>query len=197
MARGSILSRKNRDGTTTFSIKYRVSGRQVKKAIGPSRREAERALTAAMAKVDRGEIRSTSQETFKQAAERWLARKQPVIEASTYRDYETHLRLRLLPAFGRRKLRQITRGHVEDYLARLDADGRLSRKTINDSLIPLRQILGRAVRDGVIATNPAANADRDAPLELPYERPTMHYLAREQAHRYLDACEGTDRSPRC
>jgi len=48
MARGSILSRKNRDGTTTFSIKYRVSGRQVKKAIVPSRREAERALTAAL-----------------------------------------------------------------------------------------------------------------------------------------------------
>jgi integrase len=189
MARGSILSRNNRDGTTTFSIKYRVSGRQVKKAIGPSRREAECALTAALAKVDRREIRSTSQETFKQAADRWLARKQPVIEASTYRDYETHLRLRLIPAFGRRKLRQIARGNVEDYLARLDADGELSRKTINDSLIPLRQILGRAVRDGVIATNPAANADRDAPLELPYERPTMHYLTREQAHRYLDACE--------
>jgi integrase len=189
MARGSILSRKNRDGTTTFSIKYRVSGHQVKKAIGPSRREAERALTAALAKVDRGEIRSTSQETFRQAAERWLARKQPVIEASTYRDYETHLRLRLLPAFSGRKLRQITRGHIEDYLADLDTESRLSRKTINDSLIPLRQILGRAVREGVIATNPATNADRDAPLELPYERPTMHYLTREQTPRYLDACE--------
>ena len=120
-----------------------------------------------------------------------------MIEASTYRDYETHLRLRLIPAFGRRKLRQIARAHVEDYLARLDADGELSRKTINDSLIPLRQILARAVRDGVIATNPAANRDRDAPLELPYERPTMHYLtASRPSATSTPARTGTGPSPR-
>lgn len=188
MARGSILKRKNANGTTTFSIKYRtVDGTQVKKAVGPSRREAERALVEAVASVDRGEIRSTSSETFAQAAARWLTRKRPLLEESTYRDYDAHLRLRLLPAFGPRKIRQITRAHVETYLADLDRPGTLSRKTINDSLIPLRQILARAIRDGVIATNPAANRDRDDPLELPYERPTMHYLNREQALAYLDA----------
>ena len=41
----------------------------------------------------------------------------------------------------------------------------------------------------MIATNPAKNDDRDHPLELPYERPTMHYLNREDALAYLDACE--------
>jgi integrase len=104
------------------------------------------------------------------------------------RDYEIHLRKRLKPAFGTLKLRQVTRTRIEAYLADLDAEGRLSRKTINDSLIPLRQILGRAVRDGAIPSNPATNSDRDAPLELPYERPTMHHLSREEALRYLDAC---------
>src|SRR3954452_10542233 len=170
MARGSILRRRNKNGTTTFSIKYRTTdGTQVKKAVGPSRRAAEEALTDALAKVNRGEVRTATRETFEEAAATWLARKRPLLEASTYRDYETHLRLRLVPKFGPMKLRQITRGHVEDYLAALDAAGRLSRKTINDSLIPLRQILARAVRDGAIATNPAANQDRDHPLELPYE----------------------------
>jgi integrase len=188
MARGSILKRKNANGTTTFSIKYRtLDGTQVKKAIGSSRREAERALVEAIASVDRGAIRSTSSETFSEAAERWLIRKRPLLEESTCRDYEAHLRIRLLPAFGTRKVRQITRAHVEAYLADLDRAGTLSRKTINDSLIPLRQIMARAVRDGVIATNPAANRDRDEPLELPYERPTMSFLDREQALAYLDA----------
>lgn len=190
MARGSVLRRRNKDGSTTFSIKYRTGdGTQVKKAVGPSRRDAERALTVALVRVDRGEARTASRETFTQSAERWLARKQPLLEVSTYRDYEAHLRLRLVPAFGSLKLRQITRGHVEDYLAALDAEDRLSRKTINDSLIPLRQVLARGVRDGVIATNPAATQDRDEPLELPYERPTMLYLNRDAAHRYLDACD--------
>jgi len=188
MARGSILNRKNANGTKTFSIKYRtLDGTQIKKAIGPSRREAERALAEAIAAVDRGEIRTASRETFSEAADRWLVRKRPLLEESTYRDYETHLRLRLVPAFGPRKLRQITRAQVEAYLAGLDRAGTLSRKTINDSLIPLRQILTRAVRDGVIATNPAANRDRDDPLELPYERPTMRYLNREDARAYLDS----------
>ena len=190
MARGSILKRKNANGTTTFSIKYRTGdGTQVKKAVGSSRREAERALNDALTRVDRGEVRTASRETFEQAAARWLARKRPVLEESTYRDYEAHLRLRLVPAFGPRKLRHITRGHVEDYLAALDEADRLSRKTINDSLIPLRQVLARAVRDGVIANNPAANQDRDEPLELPYEAPTMLYLNRDDARRYLDACD--------
>ena len=130
MARGSILRRRNRDGTTTYSIKYRTAdGTQVKKAVGSSRREAERALVEAVAAVDRGEIRSTSSETFAEAAERWLTRKRPLLEASTYRDYDAHLRLRLLPAFGPRKVRQITRAHVEAYLAELDGAGMLSRKT--------------------------------------------------------------------
>jgi len=198
MARGSILKRRNKDGSTTYSVKYRSGdGTQVKRAAGRSRREAERALAEALAAVNRGESRTTSQETFAQAAERWLRRKRPLIEVSTYRDYETHLGRRLLPAFGKLKLRQITRAHVEDYVAKLDG-GDLSRKTINDSLIPLRQVLGRAVTEGSIARNPAASADRDDPLELPYERPTMLALTRKQArHISRPATIGTDRSPSC
>ncbi len=64
--------------------------------------------------------------------------------------------------------------------------GRLSRKTINDSLIPLRQKLARAVRDGVISSNPAANRDRDGQLELPYETPTCRTSTGSRlAHRRL------------
>ena len=127
-------------------------------------------------------------ESFAEVADRWLAQKRPRIEASTYRDYEIHIRKRLKPGFGDLKLRQITRARIEAYLAEQDGEGKLSRKTINDSLIPLRQILGAAVREGVLATNPAKNDDRDHPLELPYERPTMHYLNREDALAYLEAC---------
>jgi hypothetical protein len=47
---------------------------------------------------------------------------------------------------------------VETYLADLDVADRLSRRPINDSLSFLRQILGRAVRDGAIYTNPCREA---------------------------------------
>ena len=189
MARGTIIKRKTKTKGVVWGIKYRTGdGTQIKRSIGPSKEEAQRALNEALAAVQRGEQRSTSSETFAEAADRWLERKRPRIEFSTHRDYEIHLRLRLKPAFGKLKLREVTRGRIESYLADLDDAGKLSRKTINDSLIPLRQILGTAVRDGVLPNNPARNDDPDRPLELPYERPTMHYLNREDALRYLDAC---------
>jgi integrase len=189
MARGTIIKRVKKSGGVTYDIKFRTrDGQQVKKAIGPSRREAERSLTLELQKVDRGESWASSRETFGEAAERWLARKRPLLEQSSYEDYERNLRLRLIPTFGRRKLRDITRAHIDDYVARQDRTGSLSRKTINDSLIPLRQILGRAVAEGAIAKNPAVSVDRDDPIELPYERPTMHHLNRDEAHSYLDAC---------
>src|SRR5437879_3807585 len=54
MARGTIIKRKKRTGGHTFDIKYRTrDGRQIKKAIGPSRRGAEQALTTAWRRVDR------------------------------------------------------------------------------------------------------------------------------------------------
>jgi len=84
----------------------------------------------------------------------------------------------------------IATGRIEDYPSELDGAGDLSRKTINDSLIPLRQVLARAARDGAIVRNPASSSDRDDPLELPYERPTMGVLTRAQARAYLDACPG-------
>jgi integrase len=191
MARGTLIRRRTKTKGLVWDIKFRTGdGTQVKRVIGPSKQEAQRALNEELAAVQRGERRSTSGETFEQAAQRWLERKRPRIEPATYRDYEIHLRRRLIPTFGKLKLRQISRGKLESYLAALDSAGSLSRKTINDSLIPLRQILAAAVRDGVLASNPARNNDRDHPLELPYERPTMRSLTREEALGYLDSCSG-------
>ena len=42
------------------------------------------------------------------------------------------------------------------------------------------------MRDGELAANAAESHDRDDPLELPYEAPTMLFLTREQAHAYLE-----------
>lgn len=137
MARGCLYARRNKDGSRTWYLKYRTGdGTQVKRAAGRSRKEAEpgahdcsrgrRPRRAANARA------SPRQPTLGSC-------KRPLIEPATFHDYEIHLRKRLVPAFGHLKLREVTRGRIQDYLAALDASGRLSRKTINDSLIPLRQ----------------------------------------------------------
>ena len=190
MARGgSIYPRRKSDGTTVFDVMYRTAdGRQVKKAIAGTRRDAEAWLSAEIAARNRGERRAAGTEAFAAYADQWLTYKRGRIEYATWREYEAHVRLRLVPAFGRLKLRQVTRTRIEDYVSALDQGGRFSRKTINNSLIPLRQILQRAVRDGVLATNPAAMADREDPLKLPYEQPDMVVLQRDAIATYLEAC---------
>ena len=84
MARGSIATRTNADGAIVHLIRYRGSdGRQVKKTVGTSRREAERALNDALAKVQRGELHAPSRETFDGYARRWLDDHRSRVEPST------------------------------------------------------------------------------------------------------------------
>ena len=77
-------------------------------------------MNAALAAVDRGEQQTTSRDTFAPGRRSVAGEQAPRIEASTHRGYEIDLRLRLKPAFGNLKLRQITRARIEDYLAELD-----------------------------------------------------------------------------
>jgi hypothetical protein len=134
--KGTISRRKTKTMGVVYDFKYRTAdGTQIKKCAGSSRQEAQRQLNAALTAVESGLQRTTSTEKFSPVADRWLAQKKPRIEASTYNDYEIHLRKRLKPAFGDRKLREITRARIETYLAEQDAESGLSRKTLNDSLI--------------------------------------------------------------
>lgn len=188
MARGgTITPRPLADGSPAWVLMWRVSGRRVKRTVRGTRKDAEAALTAALAARDRGEQRKVSTETFETHANRWLVAKKPRLEASTYADYEAHVRLRLVPAFGKLRLRDLTRHRIEAYIAAQHASRKVSVKSINNSLIPLRQILARCVRDGYIANNPAASDDTDNPLRVPYEQPQMRHFDRDQAAAYLAA----------
>jgi hypothetical protein len=105
VARGTIIKRKGTKGVV-YDIKYRTAdGTQIKRAVGPSRQEAQRRMNEALAAVQAGSQRTTSTEKFGDVADRWLAQRKPRIEASTHNDYEIHIRKRLKPAFGDLKLR--------------------------------------------------------------------------------------------
>lgn len=172
---------------------WRVEGRQVKQTVRGSHRHAERALTAALAARDAGAQRAPSRETFSTYADTWLDTKRARCSPATVIVYRQHLDIRLKPAFGRLKLRQITRARIEDYIASQAAAGEISPKTINESLGPLRQVLGRAQREGIIGNNPAASVDRDHPLDLPYELEPIRPLTAPQARAYLEAAPNSYR----
>jgi hypothetical protein len=109
MARGSIVKRPSGN----YAIVYYVGGKQKWETIGPSRREAERALTARKREVDTGTWREPSSEMLSSYAERWLAHRDPArvggggrtrLSPSTFEGYRLNLRRHVLPRLGDRTL---------------------------------------------------------------------------------------------
>jgi integrase len=163
MARGSIVKR----SSGNYAIVYYVGGKQKWETIGPSRREAERALTARKREVDTGVWREPSSETLASYAERWLAHRDPArvsvgvrtrLSPSTFEGYRLNLRRHVLPRLGDRTLASLRTEDVDRLIAELEADGK-APGTVRNVIVPLRKLLADAVRQGLIVANPAARAD--------------------------------------
>jgi integrase len=181
MARGSIVKRRSGN----YAIVYYVDGKQKWETIGPSRREAERALTARKREVDTGAWREPSSETLAAYAERWLAHRDPArvqsgrtrLSHSTFAEYRRALRLHVAPQLGQRTLASLRTEDVDRLIAALEADGK-APGTVRNIITPLRKMLADAVRQGKLVANPAANAD------LP---PAQDFTGKELPHEHADA----------
>lgn len=185
MARGSIVRRPSGN----YAIVYYVCGKQKWETIGPSRREAERALTARKREVDTGTWREPSSETLASYAERWLLHRDPTrlgsggrtrLSLSTFELYRLNLRNHVLPRLGDRVLSSLRTEDVDRLIAELEADGK-APGTVRNVIVPLRKLLADAVRQGVLVANPAARAD------LP---PAQNFAGKEIPPADTDAIRG-------
>jgi integrase len=77
---------------------------------------------------------------------------------STYDPYSAGLRLRVLPSLGHLPVGLITAGLVDRAIDRWEQDH--SRSTVKNSVAVLVLVLDEAVRDGIIARNPAKDRAR-------------------------------------
>ena len=162
MARGSIIKRQSGN----YAIVYYVDGKQRWETIGPSRRDAERALTARKREVDTGTWREPSSETLASYAERWLAHRDPArvqagrtrLAPSTFAEYRRALLTHVSPRLGERTLASLRTEDVDAFIAELEAEGK-APGTVRNILTPLRKMMGDAVRQGRLLANPAARAD--------------------------------------
>jgi integrase len=182
MARGSIVKRQSGN----YAIVYYVDGKQKWETIGPSRREAERALTARKREVDTGTWREPSSQTLAAYAERWLAHRDPSrsvggrrtrLSASTFELYRLNLRKHVLPHLGDRTLSSLRTDDVDRVIAQLEASGK-APGTVRNVVVPLRKLLADAVRHGLLVANPAARAD------LP---PAQDFAGKEIPSSHTDA----------
>jgi integrase len=200
MARGSIIKRPSGN----YAIVYYVGGKQKWETIGPSRREAERALTARKREVDTGTWREPSSETLASYAERWLAHRDPArvggggrtrLSPSTFEGYRLNLRRHVLPRLGDRTLSSLRTEDVDWLIAELEANGKAAG-TVRNVIVPLRKLLADAVRQGLILANPASRADLPPAQDFAgKEIPAEHTEAIRQALLELAPLDPLRRRP--
>lgn len=141
-------------------------GRQRTKAFA-RKVDARRFLATVEADVLRGAYvdPQAGKVTFAAFAEEWLAAQ--TFDGKTREGVESRLRAHLLPTFGSLELRALKPSTVQGWLG--SASRELAPSTVRLLLATLSSILGAAVEDGLIHTNPCRARSVKAPA-LPDDR---------------------------
>lgn len=120
--------------------------------------------------------------TVGEAMNRWLISCQKRCAYSTVRDYTSAVRFHLEPRWGHYTLDEMNRQEIEDWIHSLS----VSAKRVNNTLIPLRQVMEQAYLDGTIDQNPMARIKN---LKTKAREPEPFTL--EEIDRILTVLEGS------
>jgi integrase len=165
MARHEILGGKvhvyKRDQTRQWHCSASINGRQLRtttkqESLEQAKDFAEDWYLELRGKLKRGELNSGK--TFSEAAERFLREYDVITRGQRsphmLENYESKLRVHLLPFFGKKWLSEITSALVQDYRIHRHEDGKgrrdtlPTRSTMHKDMVTLRQVLKSAVRNG-------------------------------------------------
>jgi integrase len=192
--RGSVIEHVGRDGRTYRTLRFMANGKRRRVPLGPvSAADAERALSHAIADVERGtwrppEVddapRDVDAPTFGEFGMEWWTLRKGELAASTQADYWWRLTVHLAPFFNELRLDEITFATIERYKAgklagviyhhgqEVGKGDPISARSINMTLTLLGAILERAVKRKLIDHNPA----RDRDLRVKEDKPARSYL---------------------
>lgn len=121
----------------------------------PTRRKAMQVLSQKLKAVNSGDARPQSVRTFGDfVKDEWMPVILPTLKYATQKHYKYMLNAHLIPAFGKRQLRELTRGELQGFLSRKLSSG-LSWETVHHFKCALSKVLGAAEEWGCIAENVA------------------------------------------
>ena len=133
------------DGSRKRVLRYETLEKVTKKG-------AERILADRLARACHGPARSNV--LFQTLAEQWKADVVPMYKYSTQKNHKHILKKHLLPRFGELPLFEITRQHLQGYVADLVKQG-YAPKTVDHIHDVLSSVLRSAVKWGHLSENPA------------------------------------------
>lgn len=159
---GSAISQRA-DGRYCAAIRYLDAHGKPKRAYvyGKTKAEVRDKLKDARRRVEDGRPAVDAALTVGGYGQRWVVTSLAASDraTSTKELYEMLLRVHVVPRLGAVRLDQLRPTHVEGLVAELRTVGK-SSSTIRSVYTVLRQLLDTAVRDGLLARNPAAAVPR-------------------------------------
>lgn len=124
--------------------------------------------------------------TVRDFGQRWVARKQREVKASTHKFYETGLRT-FLKALGKKADAPIVEINREDILDWRDGEAaRVSPATVNHNLKFVRMLFAGAKREGLVADNPA----EDVPIIRKESKSTRRPFTQDELRKILQHADG-------
>jgi len=166
---GSLFTRTDAAGRESWYGQWRTGDALVKRKLGPKRRAGERdGLTKAQAEAElrrrieaeRPSASPHDRPSLEVAGRRYLDHLAGVRrKKSTLMDYESHLRVHLVPFFGAKPLHRIEPRDVEEFIAAERRNGRAPKSVLN-YLGLLHSIFEFGQRRGWTATNPCKLVDK-------------------------------------
>lgn len=183
-------------GKDSYELRYRGKSKSIQ---APNDTQAERALAAFIAKIDKGKFKPAAKMSVKQLSVRFL-RDNPDLSAHTKDSYKTYLDGRILPVFGDLKIDKVKPTHIYDFLDNLTEDGirkdgkpgGLAPATIQKIFHVLSSMFGFAVDMQELEDNPCA---RVKPPKIPKRQKLS--IDRDPAREMLKALKSEPLKYKC
>ena len=182
---GSIYQREDGRWVSVVSDGYKNGKRRRKSIYGATRKEVQEELTRALRSQQLGLPVESDRLTVGTWLKQWLKQQEPpATRPKSYEDYETHVRIHLMPAFENKPLTKLQPQDVREFM-REKSEAGYGPKSVRHYRATLRAALNVAMGDGLIARNAAALAK---PPRL--EKPVPQSFTKEEAQRFLALVQG-------
>jgi integrase len=180
--RGPITQR----GKGSWFVEFRVgSGARIRETVRGTKDDAERRLTELLREYDVTGLVPDREATVETFSAHWLEHVQHRVKATTLKRYRELLQVHVVPVIGSLRMTELRPAAVQTVVAKV-LETRSPRTAVNTYRV-LSEMLGEALRWGVIATNPALAI---RPPRAP--RPALHVPDAETCTAILARVRGRE-----
>lgn len=152
-------------------------------AYGKTKAEARQNLEEKLELLKQATQITETNLTVSQWSAEWLAKYKQNVKPSTLDDYETTLRLHVIPVIGRIKLIDLTGRHLQDMLLKIQRKG-LSAKSVRNIYGVVHSMLDKAVKVELISKNVSLSCEPPRAT-----KPEMHIISDTEVPHFLDAAQ--------